>query len=98
MAQLPGSPRTESCDTGGSLDRVGNVAYRFSVTVGSHDACSGGSNMPTYEYRCDKCNKHFTVVKSISEHDRRRQSCPKCKSRKVKQVLAPFYAKTIKKS
>ncbi len=54
--------------------------------------------MPKYEYRCDKCNKHFTVVKSISEHDRRGQSCLKCKSRRVRQVLTPFYAKTIKKS
>ena len=54
--------------------------------------------MPTYEYRCDKCNKRFTVVKSISEHDRGRPSCPKCKSRKVRQVFSPFYAKTIKKS
>jgi putative FmdB family regulatory protein len=54
--------------------------------------------MPTYEYRCDKCNKRFAVVKSISEHDSKRQRCPKCKSLKVRQVLTPFYAKTIKKS
>ena len=54
--------------------------------------------MPTYEYRCDKCKKRFTVIESISQHDRKRKSCPKCKSRKVSQIFTPFYAKTIKKS
>ncbi|MGZ3494449.1 MAG: FmdB family zinc ribbon protein, partial [Thermodesulfobacteriota bacterium] len=24
--------------------------------------------MPTYDYRCSKCNKKFTVILSISEH------------------------------
>jgi putative FmdB family regulatory protein len=54
--------------------------------------------MPTYEYKCDKCRKRFTVVQSISEHGSRRPTCPKCKSRKVSQVFAPFFAKTAKKS
>jgi putative FmdB family regulatory protein len=54
--------------------------------------------MPTYEYECSKCHKHFTVIKSIAEHERKRPTCPKCKSRKVEQVLTPFYAKTVKKS
>ncbi len=54
--------------------------------------------MPTYDYRCDKCNKRFSVVESISRHDARRPKCPKCKSTKVTQIFAPFYAKTAKKS
>lgn len=54
--------------------------------------------MPTYEYVCGKCRKRFSVIKSISEHDRRQPMCPKCKSRKVTQIFTPFYAKTVKKS
>jgi len=54
--------------------------------------------MPTYEYECGKCHKHFTVIKSITEHDLKRPRCPQCKSRNVAQVFAPFYAKTVKKS
>lgn len=54
--------------------------------------------MPTYEYRCDKCKKRFSRIESIAEHGRKRLKCPKCKSTKVIQVLAPFYAKTVKKS
>ncbi len=54
--------------------------------------------MPSYEYECEECGEHFTVLVSIAEHDRKRPFCPKCKSRKVIQVLAPFYAKTVKKS
>lgn len=54
--------------------------------------------MPTYEYRCDSCGKHFSRVESIALHGRRRLSCPKCKSAKVTQVFSAFYAKTVKKS
>ncbi|GBD31437.1 MAG: hypothetical protein KatS3mg081_1147 [Gemmatimonadales bacterium] len=54
--------------------------------------------MPTYEYRCEKCGKKFSRVESISEHGRRRPSCPKCKSTKVSQLFTSFYAKTAKKS
>jgi putative FmdB family regulatory protein len=54
--------------------------------------------MPTYEYRCEKCGKQFSVVHSISAHDRKRPACPKCKSAKVEQVFSPFFAKTAKKS
>ncbi len=54
--------------------------------------------MPTYEYRCQKCGRKFSRVESISEHGRRRPSCPKCKSTKVSQLFSSFYAKTAKKS
>lgn len=54
--------------------------------------------MPTYEYRCEKCRKRFSTIHSISEHGSKRPTCPKCRSRKVSQVLAPFFAKTAKKS
>ena len=54
--------------------------------------------MPTYEYKCDKCGKRFSLVQSISSHGSKPAVCPKCKSRKVTQLLAPFFAKTAKKS
>jgi putative FmdB family regulatory protein len=54
--------------------------------------------MPRYEYKCEKCRKQFTVVEPISQHGSKRPSCPKCKSKKVSQVLTPFFAKTAKKS
>jgi len=54
--------------------------------------------MPTYEYKCEQCRRHFTRLESIAEHGRRRPACPKCKSKKVTQLLAPFYAKTVRKS
>ena len=54
--------------------------------------------MPTYEYECQNCKKHFSRVLSIAEHDKKAVTCPKCKSRKVKQILSPFTAQTSKKS
>ena len=54
--------------------------------------------MPTYEYRCGKCGKRFSVVQRISEHTGRPPACPKCKSRSTRQELGPFFAKTGKKS
>jgi putative FmdB family regulatory protein len=54
--------------------------------------------MPTYEYRCDKCGKRFSVVQRISEHTSRAPACPKCRSRATRQLPAAFYPKTVKKS
>lgn len=54
--------------------------------------------MATYEYRCDRCHKRFTVVQAISAHGRRTPACPKCRSRSTRQLLSTFYAKTVKKS
>ena len=54
--------------------------------------------MPTYMYRCKECRKTFERVLTISEHDRTRPACPKCKSRKVEQCITGFHAVTKKKS
>lgn len=54
--------------------------------------------MPTYEYECRDCNKKFTLILSISEHDKAKVSCPKCKSKKVKQSISLFTTKTSRKS
>jgi len=54
--------------------------------------------MPTYEYECQACKKKFMLIQSISEHGKTKASCPKCKSRKVKQLISIFTAKTSRKS
>ncbi len=54
--------------------------------------------MPTYEFYCEKCKKTFSVVISISDYDKKKYNCPKCKGRKVKQQISPFQTVTSKKS
>jgi putative FmdB family regulatory protein len=54
--------------------------------------------MPTYEYTCTKCNKKFSVVMTMTEHDRRKIKCPKCASGRVSQIVTGFFATTSKKS
>jgi putative FmdB family regulatory protein len=54
--------------------------------------------MPTYEFKCEKCKKRFTLTISVSEYEKRGFKCPKCKSAKVKQQITSFQAKTSKKS
>jgi len=54
--------------------------------------------MPTYEFACNACKHGFTLVMTIAEHDKKKVSCPKCKSKKVKQLLSSFSAKTSRKS
>lgn len=54
--------------------------------------------MPTYEYRCQDCGEVFTAVEHMEEHGHAEPSCPACDSHNVRQVFAPFFAKTGKKS
>jgi len=56
--------------------------------------------MPTYEYNCEKCGNQFSMILSLREYEKERERvrCPKCKSRKVKQKLSSFIAKTTKKA
>ena len=54
--------------------------------------------MPTYDYRCTKCGKRFSLIESIIEHGHRRPACPKCRSKSVTRILAAFFAKTARKS
>ncbi len=56
--------------------------------------------MPTYEYACEKCGNEFTLIQTIREYEKEkdRTRCPKCKSKKVRQVLSLFTAKTTRKS
>ena len=54
--------------------------------------------MPRYEFVCEKCNKPFEVVMTISEREKSDVKCPKCKSSKVVAQLGGFMAQTAKKS
>ncbi len=54
--------------------------------------------MPSYEYFCKNCKKTFTVVLTLAEYEKAHVACPKCKSKKVEQKPAAFFAVTAKKS
>jgi len=54
--------------------------------------------MPVYEYLCKDCHKRITLVRSITEYEKLPPACPKCKSHKVEQLPAAFFAVTAKKS
>ena len=54
--------------------------------------------MPTYDFVCEKCKKKFSLALTISEHEKTKFRCPKCKSTKVKQEITTFQVQTSKKS
>ncbi len=54
--------------------------------------------MPTYEYVCRKCSHKFSLLMTMSEHDKKKPRCPKCKSTQVEQQVLSFFAVTSKKS
>jgi len=54
--------------------------------------------MPTYEYRCNKCEEVFTLILSMKEHESGQAACPKCQSTEVTQQLTTFTPKTSRKS
>ena len=58
----------------------------------------GEAAMPTYRYRCVRCDETFERVESVSEHGAAKPRCPKCGGEEVVQVPAPFVAVTSKKS
>jgi len=54
--------------------------------------------MPTYEFYCEKCKTIFSIVLSISDHDKKKYFCPKCNAKKLKQQISSFQTVTSKKS
>jgi len=54
--------------------------------------------MPTYEFFCEKCNRKFTLTMKLSEYNKKRFRCPKCKGTKVQQRVSSFQTITSKKS
>lgn len=55
--------------------------------------------MPTYEFKCSKCEKKFSHQLSISDYERKKSfTCPHCKSKSTKRIFSNFTAVTSKKS
>lgn len=54
--------------------------------------------MPTYDYRCEKCKKAFSMTLTIKEHDTKKVACPKCGSKQVRQRVSSFFAITTHKA
>lgn len=54
--------------------------------------------MPSYDYVCKQCKKTFNVILTLAEYEKGDVVCPKCKSKKVEQKVAAFFAVTSKKS
>ncbi len=54
--------------------------------------------MPVYDYKCNSCEKTFTIALSISNHDKSDVKCPDCGSASVAQLFTGFFAKTESKS
>lgn len=51
-----------------------------------------------YAFECSKCHKRFEVTESLAEHERGKEKCPECGSRKVEQRLSAPFVATSKKS
>ncbi|MBI5166656.1 MAG: zinc ribbon domain-containing protein [candidate division NC10 bacterium] len=54
--------------------------------------------MPTYEFRCQNCNKEFIVTLSLREREAGEVTCPDCGGKELESLLSSFYARTSKKS
>ena len=47
--------------------------------------------MPLYEYRCEKCQKGFELLRRMSDADTGVE-CPACQSKRVKRQFSSFAA------
>jgi putative FmdB family regulatory protein len=56
------------------------------------------SGMPRYEFLCEKCKKPFELIMTISEREKTKPTCPKCKGTKIVPQFGGFMAQTAKKS
>lgn len=54
--------------------------------------------MPRYEFLCEKCRKPFELTMTISEREKTKPKCPRCKGTKVSAQLSSFMSQTSKKS
>ncbi|HEV2177703.1 MAG TPA: FmdB family zinc ribbon protein [Terriglobia bacterium] len=54
--------------------------------------------MPSYTFICKDCKKSFTLAMTLAEYGKGKVACPGCKSRKVEQKPAAFFAVSAKKS
>jgi len=76
----------------GTIDLVAIERLRLSMIA------VGEEPMPHYEYLCKACNKKFSLVLTVAEHDKGKIKCPKCGREHIHQEAAAFFAVTSKKS
>ena len=62
----------------------------------TYEATEAG--MPGYDFVCRKCKKRFSKTMSMVERGAWKPRCPKCRSVRVDQRIAAFFAQTDKKS
>ncbi len=70
---------------------------------GDADQCAripkGWVGMPTYEYHCNDCQKTFTALLTITEHEKTPSpGCPGCGSKNTVQYISGPTVITSKKS
>ena len=56
------------------------------------------SAMPMYDDKCLDCGKESLIAMTLKEHESGTVTCPACGSKKVKQMITSFIARTTKKS
>ena len=54
--------------------------------------------MPIYEFFCNKCQKKFTAILTLSEYEEKKPKCPECGSEDAEQEVASVSVVTSKKS
>jgi putative FmdB family regulatory protein len=54
--------------------------------------------MPRYEFLCEKCKKPFELIMTISEREKTKPACPKCKGTRVTPQFSGVVVQTSKKS
>ena len=54
--------------------------------------------MPTYEFRCNACEKAFSIVMKVADLEKSRVAYPRCGKKDVRRVFSSFFAKTSRKS
>lgn len=54
--------------------------------------------MPTYEFYCEKCKKTYELILTVTDYEKKKYRCPKCKSTKLTQQITAFTAITSSKS
>lgn len=51
-----------------------------------------------YSFKCQKCGEVFDVNESLAEHEKHKEACPSCGSKKLRQQFGSVQVKTAKKS
>ena len=57
--------------------------------------------MPIYAFECKKCGRKFEEMMMFAAYEKKQQKgfrCPKCKSKRVEQLVVGLTVQTSKKS